>query len=81
MTHDESQYPSFRSHFWPRTRHGRLGLVALVVFFALVEPPMLYLVANRIEPWILGFPFLYAYLSVIYVALVGVLLWIQRWGV
>ena len=39
MTGDKTQYPSFRSHFWPRTRDGRLGLAALVVLFALVEPP------------------------------------------
>ncbi len=81
MTGGKNQYPCFRSHFWPRTRDGRLGLAALVVLFALVEPPVLYLVANRIEPSILGLPFLYAYLSVLYVALVGVLLWIQWRGV
>ena len=81
MTGDKNSYPSFRSHFWPRTWDGWLGLTVLVILFMLVEPPVLYIVANRIEPWILGLPFLYAYLSVLYVALVGVLLWIKWRGV
>jgi hypothetical protein len=38
-------------------------------------------VANRISPWLLGLPFLYAYLLIIYIALIGVLIWAQRRGV
>jgi hypothetical protein len=44
----------------------------------LVEPPILFSVANRVEPWILGVPFLYAYLFLVYVALIAVLLWTLR---
>jgi hypothetical protein len=44
----------------------------------LVEPPIVHTFANRTEPWIFGFPFLYTYLLVVYSALIGVLLWVQR---
>jgi hypothetical protein len=52
--------------------------VALLLFlglFALVEPPFVDGMANRIEPWLLGFPFLYTYLLVVYSALICVLVW------
>jgi len=45
---------------------------------SLAEPPFVTSWANRIEPWILGMPFLYAYLLMVYVALIGVLLW-AKW--
>ncbi len=76
----ERDYPSFRSHFVPRTRTGRVALVTFIAAFALAEPPLLYLVANRIEPFVLGLPFLYAYLLAVYAALTAVLFWIQRQG-
>jgi hypothetical protein len=46
----------------------------------LAEPPLVTSWANRVEPWILGMPFLYAYLLFVYLALIGVLLWSQRRG-
>jgi hypothetical protein len=55
--------------------------VAVLLFlglFALAEPPFVHSLANRTEPWLLGFPFLYTYLLVVYVALIGVLLWALR---
>lgn len=70
--------PVIRSHWWPRTRDGRIAVIAFIVLLLLAQPPILYAVANRIEPRVLGLPFLYAYLCVIYAALVGVLLWAQR---
>jgi hypothetical protein len=57
--------------------------VAVVLFLALLalaEPPLVYLVGNRVDPWILGMPFLYAYLLAVYLALVGVLVWVWRRG-
>lgn len=48
--------------------------------FALTQPPFVYTLANRVEPWVLGLPFLYAYLLVIYFALIGVLIWARRRG-
>ena len=48
--------------------------------FALTQPPLLY-AANRVTPWVLGLPFIYAYLLLIYCALIAVLLWAQRRGV
>jgi len=64
-----------RSHYLPRTRDGWIALVAFLVLFALAEPPLVYLIANRINPWVLGTPFLYAYLLADYTALIGVLVW------
>ena len=77
---DDPTYPAYPSHYLPRTRAGWIGLILFLALFALAEPPFVHSLANRIEPWVLGVPFLYAYLGVIYVALIGVLLWIHRRG-
>jgi hypothetical protein len=42
---------------------------------------LVYVLGNRIQPWFLGVPFLYAYLLVVYFALIGVLVWVMRKGV
>ena len=55
-----------------------MAVLLFLGLFALVEPPFVNGVANRTEPWLLGFPFLYTYLLVIYVALIGVLIWALR---
>jgi hypothetical protein len=68
----------FRSHLVPRTRDGWVAVLLFVGLFALVEPPFVHGWANRVEPWILGFPFLYTYLLVFYTALVIVLIWALR---
>ena len=65
----------FRSHLIPRTRDGWIALLLFLGLFALVEPPFVNTVANRIEPWLLGFPFFYTYLLILYSALICVLLW------
>ncbi len=70
----------FRSHLLPRTRDGWVAVLLFLGLFALVEPPFVHGVANRIEPWLLGFPFLYTYLLVLYLALIGVLIWALRRG-
>ena len=67
--------PLFRSHYRPRTRTGRKATIAFVLLFLLAQPPWVHGPFNRIEPWLLGVPFLYAYLSVLYLALMGVLVW------
>ncbi len=68
----------FRSHLIPRTRAGRVAVVLFLAFFALTQPPAVYLFANRTQPWILGLPFLYAYLLILYFLLIAVLLWAKR---
>ncbi len=73
-------YPSYRSHYVPRSRAGWMVLVLFVALMALAQPPIVYLVANRVEPWVLGLPFLYAYLLAVYCALIGVLFWAKRRG-
>jgi hypothetical protein len=70
--------PVKQSHFRPRSRDGWIAIVAFVGLMLLAQPPFVHGVANRIEPWVLGMPFLYAWLLGVYVALIGVLLWVQR---
>jgi len=67
-----------RSHLLPRTRDGWVAVLLFLGLFALAEPPFVHSVANRIEPWLLGFPFFYTYLLVVYSALIGVLIWALR---
>ena len=64
-----------RSHYRLRTRRGWIAVISFLVLLALSQPPLVFLIANRIEPWIFGLPFLYMYLLVIYVAMIGVLIW------
>ncbi len=75
------EYPNYRSHYRPRTRDGRIAVLLFVALFALTQPPFVHGIANRIAPWVLGVPFLYAYLLVLYFALIAVLIWAQRRGV
>ncbi len=69
------------SHYRPRSRRGWLAVVAFLGLLALTQPPFVHSWANRIEPWLLGFPFLYAYLLIIYSAMIAVLIWAYRRGV
>jgi len=66
---------AIRSHLVPRTTSGRVALLAFLALFALAQPPVVHGVVNRTEPWILGLPFLFVYLLVVYTALIGVLTW------
>jgi hypothetical protein len=74
----ENEYPQFRSHYVPRTRRGWIAVVLFLGLFALTQPPFVYVIANRVEPWLFGVPFLYAYLLIIYFALIAVLFWARR---
>ena len=81
MTNPGEPRPAPRSHYLPRTREGWIGVILFLLLFALVEPPFVNTLANRVEPWVFGVPFLYAYLLVLYFALIGVLVWVMRRGV
>ena len=72
---------SRRSHYRPRTRPGRIATIAFVVAMLLAQPPIVHGLMNRIEPWILGMPFLFVYLLVAYVLGIAVLIWALRKGV
>jgi hypothetical protein len=74
-------YPRYASHFVPRTVAGRLTVAAFIALMALAQPPIVFALANRIEPWLLGMPFLYAYLLFVYIGSIAVLLWALRRGV
>ena len=71
----------YRSHLLPRTRNGRVATVLFLLCMALAQPPIVHGPMNRIEPWVLGMPFLYAYLLLVYVLMIFVLLWTLRKGV
>ena len=73
-----SRYPTYRSHYIPRTAAGRFAVVAFAVVFAFVQPPLVFLFANRVEPRVLGMPMLYWYLLGLYFLLIGVLIWALR---
>jgi hypothetical protein len=80
VPHATEDAPSYRSHFQPRTRTGRVAVALFIGLFLFAEPPLVFALANRIEPWLLGMPFLYVYLLAVYVALIGVLVWARRRG-
>lgn len=63
------RYRRFRNHLIPRTGLGRRLASLFLGLFLLTQWPALPLV-NRIEPTVLGFPFLFVYLLVVYVALI-----------
>lgn len=68
------------SHFRPRTRDGRVAVVLFAVLFAFTQPPLVFVLANRSNPWLLGLPFLYIYLLGLYLAMIAVLIWAFRRG-
>ena len=69
-----------QSHFRPRTRNGWIAVILFLVCMALAQPPIVHGLMNRIEPWVLGMPFLYAYLLGVYVLMIAVLIWALRKG-
>jgi hypothetical protein len=72
---------SRRSHYIPRTTNGRIAIVSFLFLSVLAQPPIVHNVVNRIEPWIFGLPFLYAWLLSVYTALICVLVWALWKGV
>ena len=69
---------SVRSHYIPRTRAGRIAVVGFLAIFAFTQPPLVFWIGNRIEPWVGGVPFLYGYLLALYTALIAVLIWARK---
>jgi len=69
------------SHYFPRTRNGRIATIAFIVAMLLAQPPIVHGLVNRVEPWILGMPFLFAYLLAAYLIGIAVLIWAYRKGV
>ncbi len=67
-----------RSHYLPRTWAGRVAAFAFLACMALAQPPIVHGLADRIEPWILGMPFLFAYLLAVYLLLIAILIWTAR---
>ena len=77
---DVADYPRYRSHLIPRSRAGRVAALLFLALLALAEPPVVHGLVNRVEPWVLGLPFLYAWLLGVYLLMIGVLLWAVRRG-
>ena len=65
-------------HYRPRSRHGKLAVVLFLGLFALTQPPFVHSLANRVEPWVLGFPFFFVYLLALYAGMIAVLIWARR---
>ena len=73
--------PQRRSRFLPRSRDGRIAAAAFGAVFLLAMPPVTHTLLNRIEPAVLGVPFMYLTLFVVYSVLIAVLIWAYRRGV
>lgn len=71
--------PAFRSHLWPRTREGRQLALAYVAATLMAQPPIV-LLANRVEPRLLGMPLLYFWLGAAYALMIAVLIRAWRRG-
>ncbi len=69
----------FKSHFVPRSRTGKRVVLIILCLYLIIQWPILQL-ANRIEPFIFGIPFLYFYLLVIYLAIISVMIYACRRG-
>ncbi len=67
-----------RSHYLPRTRNGWIATILFVSIMILAQPPIVHGFMNRVDPWVLGMPFLYAWLLGVYIALIAVLIWAYR---
>ncbi len=63
-----------KSHYIPRTAAGRLLAIAFLFAMLLAQPPIVHGLMNRIEPMVLGVPFLFAYLFGAYLLGIGVLI-------
>jgi hypothetical protein len=70
-----------RSHLIPRTRPGRTAVTAFIALFALCMPPVTHVVLNRVQPTLLGLPFFWVSLLVVYALLIAVLIYAYRSGV
>jgi hypothetical protein len=68
------------SHLTPRTRDGWIATVSFLVIFLLCMPPVTHRLLDRPDMWVAGVPFFFAALFVVYVALIGVLIWALRRG-
>lgn len=65
-----------KTHYLPRTGAGWTATVAFLALMALAQPPIVFWVDARFgATWVLGLPFLYVYLGVLYFAMIGVLIW------
>jgi len=69
-----------RSHWVPRSRDGRIAVGLFLALFLLAMPPVTHVALDRIEPTLLGVPFLFVALFGVYCALIGVLVWAYRRG-
>ncbi len=68
------------SHYVARSVTGRIITWSFLGLFVFTQPPLVFLIGNRIEPSFSGIPFLYLYLLVLYCLLLVVLLAAQRRG-
>ena len=73
-------WEEFEARQTPEARYAAAS-IAFLVAMALAQPPIVHGLFNRVEPWILRMPFLFAYLLAAYVIGIAVLIWAYRKGV
>ena len=64
----------FKNHLIPRSRKGKLVTLTVLCLYLLIQWPILQF-ANRMEPFVLGMPFLYVYLLFIYCCIIAVMVY------
>ena len=68
-----------RNHYLPRTSTGKKVVLAFVLSIILSQPPVVFMIDEKFQgDWLLGFPFLYSYLTIIYFSQIGILIWALR---
>ncbi len=81
MTDETPRHPRLPpSHLVPRTRAGRVASVLWLALFLCSMPPITHAVLDRPGQWVLGVPFFFASLLVVYTGLIVILLWALRRG-
>ena len=56
--------------FIPRTTRGKVAMVIWIIFFALVQYPLVTLAAGKLHPYVLGLPFNFFYWWIMFLILI-----------
>lgn len=56
--------------FVPRTSQGKVAMILWIIFFALVQYPLITLVAGKLHPYVFGLPFNFFYWWIMFLVLI-----------
>jgi hypothetical protein len=56
--------------FIPRTTRGKVAMVIWIIFFALVQYPLVTLAAGKLHPYVFGLPFNFFYWWIMFLILI-----------